>query len=114
MRRSPEEDALLGTLRSDLAEAGEPLVLCPVDGPLGDSLFLELLLDGRLGALVVTATHSADPALADITRTGHAVVAVDDGPAAPGMILAALGIGRPAERARISVSPGPSCPGDTA
>ena len=107
MRRSSAEDDLLAALRSELAGAGVPLVLCPVDGPLVDSLFLDLLLDGRLGALVVTAAHSDDPSLAEIVRTGRAVVAVDVERAVPGMmvtrsddaagaVLATLGLGRPA------------------
>jgi phosphonate transport system substrate-binding protein len=106
MRRAPEDDDLLGALRSELDAAGVPLVLCPIGGSLGESLFLDLLLDGRLGALVVTATHGDDPSLVEIARTGRAVVAVDVERAAPGMIaahrddaasavLAALGLKRP-------------------
>ena len=90
-------------LRRDLAAAGVPLVLCPVDGPLGESPFVDLLLDGRLGALIVTAPNADDPGLAEVARTGRAVVAVDVERAAPGMVvtpragagravLAALGI----------------------
>jgi phosphonate transport system substrate-binding protein len=80
------DDALLAELRPALAAVGVPLVLCPVDGPLDESLFLDLLLDGRLGALIVTASHGADPALAEVARTGRAVVAVDVEQAAPGMV----------------------------
>jgi LacI family transcriptional regulator len=82
------QDGLLDALRPDLAAAGVPLVLCPVDGPLQASLFLDLLLDGRLGALIVTAARADDPALAEVARTGRAVVAVDVERAAPGMIAA--------------------------
>src|SRR5262249_13520430 len=88
--RSPgagEQDLLLDALRSDLRVAGVPLVLCPVDGPLAESLFLDLLLDGRLGALIVTAGHADDPALVEVARTGRAVVAVDVERAAPGMVV---------------------------
>ena len=96
-------DDLVALLRSELAAAGVPLVLCPVDGPLGESPFLDLLLDGRLGALLVTEGYADDPALAEVARTGRAVVAVDVEQAAPGMVattrtgaaravLAALGI----------------------
>jgi phosphonate transport system substrate-binding protein len=103
-------DGLLEALRPALVAAGVPLVLCPVDGPLAASLFLDLLLDGRLGALIVTTAHADDPALADVARTGRAVVAVDVERAAPGMVvttraaagravLGALGIG-PATVAR--------------
>jgi DNA-binding LacI/PurR family transcriptional regulator len=79
-------DDLVDLLRRDLATAGVPLVLCPVDGPLGDGPFLDLLRDGRLGALIVTASYADDPALAEVARTGRAVVAVDVERAAPGMV----------------------------
>src|SRR5688572_24356895 len=81
------DDDLVELLRSELAAAGVPLVLCPVDGALGDGPFLDLLLDGRLGALIVTASHADDPALAEVARTGRAIVAVDVERAAPGMVL---------------------------
>jgi len=81
-------DVFANGLRAELAAAGVPLVLCPVDGPLAETLFLDLLLDGRFGALVVTGAHGADPALVDVTRTGRAVVAVDVAQAAPGMVVA--------------------------
>jgi phosphate/phosphite/phosphonate ABC transporter binding protein len=100
------DDALLNELRTDLATAGVALVLCPVERDLGASLFLDLLLDGRLGALIVTATHASDASLAEVARTGRAVVAVDAALAAPAMIaasrsgaaravLAAIGISQP-------------------
>jgi phosphate/phosphite/phosphonate ABC transporter binding protein len=103
-RGAGADDDLVDVLRLELAAAGVPLVLCPVDGRLGESPFLDLLLDGRLGALIVTASHADDPALAEVARTGRAVVAVDVERAAPGMVatsragagravLAALGIG---------------------
>jgi phosphonate transport system substrate-binding protein len=82
-------------LRDGLAAAGVPLVLCPVAGAVGGSPFPELLRDGRLGALVATAGQAADPALVDLARTGHAVVAVGAARAVPGMVLAA-----PADAAR--------------
>lgn len=78
-------------LRAGLAAAGVPLVLCPVVGPVGESLFLDLLLDGRLGALVVTAAHLGEPALAEVARTGHAVVAVGVAGAPAGVAVAAAG-----------------------
>lgn len=80
------DDDLVDLLRRELAAAGVPLVLCPVDGPLGDGPFLDLLLDGRLGALIVTGSLADDPALAEVARTGRAVVAVDVVRAAPGMV----------------------------
>lgn len=97
---------LLQQLRDGLTAAGVPLVLCPVEGSLGESLFLDLLLDGRLGALVVTAAHGDDPALAEVARTGRAIVAVDVERPAPGMVattveraavavLAAVGVSQP-------------------
>ena len=100
---APTVGAELATLRSALVSAGVPLVLCPADGPLDESLFVDLLLDGRIGALIVTAAHAADPALAEVAGTGRAVVAVDVERPAPGMVattrpgagavLAALGLG---------------------
>lgn len=85
---APADDALANGLRQALAEAGVPLVLCPVAGPLAQTLFLDLLQDGRLGALVVTAEHGHDPALAEVARTGRAVVGVDFERTAPGMVAA--------------------------
>src|SRR4051794_36431740 len=78
------DDGLLAALRSALMAAGVPLVLCPVDGRLDESQFVDLLLDGRLGALIVTAVHADDPALAEVARTGRAVIAVDVERPAPG------------------------------
>jgi phosphate/phosphite/phosphonate ABC transporter binding protein len=80
------DDDLIDVLRTELAGAGVPLVLCPVDGRLGESHFLDLLLDGRFGALIVTASYADDPSLAEVARTGRAVVAVDVERAAPGMV----------------------------
>jgi phosphate/phosphite/phosphonate ABC transporter binding protein len=99
--------ALIGELRAELTAAGVPLVLCPVEGSLDQSLFPDLLLDGRLGALVVTAAHGGDAALAELARTGRAIIAVDVERAAPGMVattaagaaravLTTLGIAQPA------------------
>jgi DNA-binding LacI/PurR family transcriptional regulator len=89
------DDDLVDVLRQELMAAGVPLVLCPVDGRLGEGQFLDLLLDGRLGALIVTAAHADDPALADVARTGRAVVAVDVERAAPGMVVTSrAGAGR--------------------
>jgi hypothetical protein len=85
------DDDLVDLLRSELASAGVPLVLCPVDGPLSEGPFLDLLLDGRLGALLVTAPYADDPALAEVARTGRAVVAVDVERAAPGMVASTRG-----------------------
>jgi hypothetical protein len=79
-------DDLVDLLRTELASAGVPLVLCPVDGPLRDGPFLDLLLDGRLGALIVAGAYAEDPALAEVARTGRAVVAVDAERVAPGMV----------------------------
>src|SRR5947207_2349136 len=65
--------SLVDPLRAELAAASVPLVICPVDGPLGGSLYLDMLLDDRLGAFVVTATHAADPALVEAARSGRIV-----------------------------------------
>jgi phosphate/phosphite/phosphonate ABC transporter binding protein len=85
---TPGDRPLTTSLRVELAQAGVPLVLCPVDGPLAGTPFLDLLQDGRLGALVVTAEHGTDPALADVARTGRAIVGVDVQRPAPGMVSA--------------------------
>ena len=85
---APADHALANGLRMELAEAGVPLVLCPVSGPLDQTLFLDLLQDGRLGALVVTAEHGHDSALAEVARTGRAVVGVDVERPTPGMVAA--------------------------
>lgn len=82
---------LANSVRRALAEAGVPLVLCPVDATPEKSPFLELLRDGRLGALLVTAAHAHDPSLIDVARTGRAVIAVDVGGTTPGMIQAGHG-----------------------
>lgn len=84
---SPEVANLAERLQAELAAAGVPLVLCPVAGPLGASLVLDLVRDGRLGALVVTSEHVGDPDLAEIARTGRAVVAVGVAGASPGVIV---------------------------
>ena len=70
----------------ELAAAGSRWCCARSTARLGESLFLDLLLDGRFGALIVTAAHGADPALAEVARTGRAVVAVDVERPAPGMV----------------------------
>jgi hypothetical protein len=96
-------DGLLAALRPELLAAGVPLVLCPVDGPLEASLFLDLLLDGRLGALIVTDAHVDDPALAEVARTGRAVVAVDVERPAPGMVATTRGVAARAVLAALGI-----------
>jgi phosphonate transport system substrate-binding protein len=91
---------LADRLRSALQAAGVPFVLCPVVDRLRDSPFLDLLQDGRLGVLVVTAAHADDPSLARLARTGRAVVVVGAEVATPGMVVAAP---RDAPRAVLSV-----------
>jgi phosphonate transport system substrate-binding protein len=68
---------LVDETRRELALAGVPLVLCPVDGPLGDSPYLELLMDGRLGALIVSAVQAEEPEVVRVARTGRIVVPLD-------------------------------------
>ena len=105
-RGGSADDDLVELLRRDLMASGAPLVLCPVEGPLSDSLFLDLLLDGRLGALVVTAAYADDPALADVARTGRAVVAVDVDRPAPGMVPASRDDAARAVLAALGIAPG--------
>lgn len=93
-------------LGADLAAAGVPLVLCPTGGSAGMGIALDMLRDGRLGALVVTDDAAAHPDLVDVARTGRVVVAVgtDRPSAALGLVhstvsraseavLGALGVG---------------------
>jgi hypothetical protein len=63
-----------------------PLVLCPVDGRLSASPYLELLMDGRFGALVVEAEHAAEPEVVRVARTGRVVICVDCEPSEPSII----------------------------
>lgn len=85
----PEVAALFERLRAQLAARGVPLVLCPAGRSVAASPYAELLMDGRLGALIVTAAHAADPALAETARTGRTIVALETVAPAPGMITAA-------------------------
>jgi LacI family transcriptional regulator len=70
-------DALLDDVRRQLAALGVPLVLCPVDGRLSESPYLELLMDGRFGALVVSPRHASEPEVVRVARTGRLVICVD-------------------------------------
>ena len=106
-RGADAHDDLVDLLRTELASAGVPLVLCPMDGPLRDDPFLDLLLDGRLGALIVAGTHAEDPALAEVARTGRAVVAVDVERAAPGMIATSMRGAARAVLAALGLAPAP-------
>ena len=53
-RRVPKTKKLVARIREELAGIGIPLVLCPADGPLAESLLLDVLRDRRLGALIPT------------------------------------------------------------
>jgi phosphonate transport system substrate-binding protein len=78
---------LVEPLRTQLAAAGVPLVLCPVGATLGHSLFIDALRDRRLGALIIGPSHLNDPDVAALSRTGHAVIALDVPTASPGMLV---------------------------
>ena len=80
---------LLDETRRQLAEAGVPLVLCPVDRVLSASPYLELLMHGRPGALVVTDGHAAEPELIRVARTGRVVIALSSPPTDPSIIQTA-------------------------
>ncbi|GIW07286.1 MAG: hypothetical protein KatS3mg060_2091 [Dehalococcoidia bacterium] len=69
---------LAHAIRRRLDEAGIPLVLCPLDGPVAESAFLDLLFDGRLGALVCPPPLHDDPGLQEAIRTERIVLAVGD------------------------------------
>jgi LacI family transcriptional regulator len=91
-RRVPKTKKLVATIREELAAVGIPLVLCPADGPLAESLILDVLRDRRLGALIVTAAHVDDPDLVAMARQGYAVIAVGElGREVPqGIVVAAV------------------------
>jgi phosphate/phosphite/phosphonate ABC transporter binding protein len=81
-----EQDLLVDVARRQLAMAGVPLVLCPVDGRLSASPYLELLMDGRFGALVVRAEHAVEAEVVRVARTGRTLIAVDYSAADPSLI----------------------------
>jgi hypothetical protein len=83
-----------GAPRRGLAQAGVPLVLCPVDGPLADSPYLELLLDGRLCAMIVPGPHALEPAVVRIARTGRIVIGLDLLADSPRCIIHSTAMGR--------------------
>jgi len=70
-------------VRSTLEAVGVPLVLSPIDdgADVARNAFVELLLEGRMGALLVTERQALTPTLASVVRSGHLVAAV--GVAAP-------------------------------
>ena len=86
----PDRDLLIDVARRQLALAGVPLVLCPVDGRLSASPYLELLMDGRFGALVVDAEHADEPEVVRVARTGRVVIGVDTSVAEPALIRTPL------------------------
>lgn len=69
---------LADRVRQALHRAGVPLVLCPVDGAVEDTPFPDLLLDGRLGALICPPPFHGDPGLMEAVRTDRLVLAVGD------------------------------------
>ena len=85
---SPVLAQLWEELSAQLAAAGVPLVLCPAGDPAGMAIALDMLQDGRLGALVVTDDAAAHPDLIEVARTGRVVVAVasDLTLSAPGIV----------------------------
>ncbi len=104
---SPVLSDLWETLSADLAAAGVPLVLCPAGSAAGMSIALDMLQDGRLGALVVTDETAAHRDLVDVARTGRVIIAVGSNltSTAPGIVhatasratetvLGTLGVGR--------------------
>jgi hypothetical protein len=76
----PDADslAIADAVRPRFEAAGAPFVLCPVhdDADLSQSAFVDLLREGRIGALLVTDRHVSHPALAAAARSGHLVAAV--------------------------------------
>jgi phosphonate transport system substrate-binding protein len=74
----PASLRLADLVRHALHRAGVPLVLCPVDGAVADTPFPDLLLDGRLGALICPPPFHGDPGLLEAVRTDRLVLAVGD------------------------------------
>jgi hypothetical protein len=85
-----DRDLLIDVARRQLAMAGVPLVLCPVDGRLSASPYLELLMDGRFGALVVDAEHAMEAEVLRVARTGRVVIGVDCSGSEPALISTPL------------------------
>jgi hypothetical protein len=104
--------ALVDDLTAALTKAAVPLVLCPVGGPLRESPFLDLLQEGRLGALIVTSRYATDPDLAQLARTGRAVIAIGAGAdtAAPGMLVVNADDAAGAVLGAVGISPAPVGP----
>jgi phosphonate transport system substrate-binding protein len=76
--RQPLADAPLAVeTRRALEAAGVPLVVCPVEGVLGSTPYLALLMDGRLGALIVSPTQAEEADVARVARTGRIVVPLE-------------------------------------
>jgi phosphate/phosphite/phosphonate ABC transporter binding protein len=82
--------ALIADIQQQLQRLQIPFVVCPVDGHLVASPVPQLLRDRRLGAVLVTERHLADPELADLARTGFAILVVNGTAAPKGMIAAPL------------------------
>jgi phosphonate transport system substrate-binding protein len=78
---------LVDRIRRGLAAAGVPLVLCPIDGSLGESAYLELLRDGRFGALVVGRAQALEPAVVQVASTGRVVIGYDLAVETPACII---------------------------
>jgi len=77
---------LVEPLRIEMERAGVPFVLCPIGNDLAGSLFIDLVRDKRLGALIVGQEHAADSRIAALARTGHAVLALGGDHWAPGIV----------------------------
>lgn len=78
---------LADAVRQQLHRARIPLVLCPVEGAVADTPFPDLLLDGRLGALICPPPFHEDPGLQEAIRTDRLVVAVGDPPSASSALV---------------------------
>ncbi|MGH2551791.1 MAG: phosphate/phosphite/phosphonate ABC transporter substrate-binding protein, partial [Thermomicrobiales bacterium] len=78
--------------RSRLERRGIPMVICPIDGAFGESTYLGLLQDRRLGALVVTEDFVDDESLVALARQGYVIVAISQFPNSlqNGMLVADL------------------------
>jgi hypothetical protein len=87
VQRSSTNDLAIA-VRDRLERLGVPMVICPIDGPFGESIYLGLLRDRRFGALIVEDALTSDESLTALARQGYIIVAIGDAPRESGMLSA--------------------------
>jgi phosphonate transport system substrate-binding protein len=78
MRGGATSDSLALAVRDQLERAGIPLVICPIDGAFDESIYLGLLRDRRLGALIVPDDAARDESFAALARQGYVIIALGE------------------------------------